>query len=86
MARPRKYDLLDGRYKCPDCNKTFKSQQSSCNHWRKDHNSTKNNNNHVNSQNNNLVSLDEWHKELGIAYVKVRQLEMRIIEHYHAQT
>ena len=37
MGRPRKYKVIDGRYCCPDCDKTYKSEYSCCNHWSKAH-------------------------------------------------
>lgn len=38
MAPTRKYQInAQNRFCCPNCDKTFKSQASCCNHWRKEH-------------------------------------------------
>lgn len=71
MAPPRKYKVIDGRYCCPDCNHTYKSEYSCSNHWRKMHKPT--------NQNNPDGNIDELHKQLGIAVMKVKQLEQSIL-------
>lgn len=37
MVAIRKYQIVEGRYCCPDCPKTFKSTYSCSNHWNKSH-------------------------------------------------